>query len=164
MRKGLKSLSPRVPQVGEAMRGEEGHLPYLLSQAHAAMRLALERALADLKVTAPQFSILTMIDSYPGLSGAELARLSMLTPQTINLIVKNLERDGLIAKSPDDVHGRILRLQATAAGRALRKKCRERANRIETRVSAGLAASEEKVVRRWLVQLASEMHARPERA
>ncbi|MDZ4367947.1 MAG: MarR family transcriptional regulator, partial [Afipia sp.] len=97
MRKSPASNSAQVPQIGEAMRGEEGHLPYLLSQAQAAMRLALERGLADLGVTPPQFSILTMIDSYPGLSGADLARLTMLTPQTINLIVKNLERDGLIA-------------------------------------------------------------------
>lgn len=139
------------------MRGEEGHLPYLLSQAQAAMRLALERALADLGVTPPQFSILTMIDSYPGLSGADLARLTMLTPQTINLIVRNLERDGLIAKSPDDVHGRILRLQTTAAGHGLRMKCRDRASRVEKRVTAGLAASEEKAIRRWLVQLAKDM-------
>jgi DNA-binding MarR family transcriptional regulator len=155
--KRLKSHSAQVPQIGEAMRGEEGHLPYLLTQAQAAMRLALERALADLGVTPPQFSILTMIDSYPGLSGADLARLTMLTPQTINLIVRNLERDGLIAKSPDDVHGRILRLQTTAAGHGLRMKCRDRAGRIEKRVSAGLAASEEKVIRRWLVQLAKDM-------
>jgi DNA-binding MarR family transcriptional regulator len=157
MRKSPASNSAQVPQIGEAMRGEEGHLPYLLSQAQAAMRLALERGLADLGVTPPQFSILTMIDSYPGLSGADLARLTMLTPQTINLIVKNLERDGLIAKSPDDVHGRILRLQTTAAGHALRVKCRERAARIDKRVTAGLTASEEKVVRRWLVQLAKDM-------
>lgn len=157
MRKSPASHSAQVPQIGEAMRGEDGHLPYLLSQAQAAMRLALERALADLGVTPPQFSILTMIDSYPGLSGADLARLTMLTPQTVNLIVRNLERDGLIAKSPDDVHGRILRLQTTAAGHALRTRCRERANRIDRRVTAGLAASEEKVVRRWLVRLAKDM-------
>lgn len=156
-RKSPASNSAQVPQIGEAMRGEEGHLPYLLSQAQAAMRLALERALADLGVTPPQFSILTMIDSYPGLSGADLARLTMLTPQTINLIVRNLERDGLIAKSPDDVHGRILRLQTTAAGHGLRMKCRERASRVEKRVTVGLAASEEKVIRRWLVQLAKDM-------
>lgn len=157
MRKSPASNSAQVPQIGEAMRGEEGHLPYLLSQAQAAMRLALERGLADLGVTPPQFSILTMIDSYPGLSGADLARLTMLTPQTINLIVKNLERDGLIAKSPDAVHGRILRLQTTAAGHGLRMKCRERAARVDRRVTAGLTPSEEKAVRRWLVQLAKDM-------
>jgi DNA-binding MarR family transcriptional regulator len=157
MRKSPASNSAQVPRIGEAMRGEEGHLPYLLSQAQAAMRLALERALADLGVTPPQFSILTMIDSYPGLSGADLARLIMLTPQTINLIVRNLERDGLIAKSPDEVHGRILRLRTTAAGHGLRMKCRERASRVDKRVTAGLTASEEKVVRRWLVQLAKDM-------
>lgn len=159
MRKSLKSASLQVPEIGEAMRGEEGHLPYLLSQAQAAMRLALERALADLGVTAPQFTILTMIDSYPGLSGADLARLTMLTPQTINVIVKNLERDGLIAKSADGVHGRILRLNATTAGHELRMVCRKRADRVTKRLVAGLAASDEKIVKRWLVRVARDMHS-----
>src|SRR5688500_12689243 len=116
-----------VPSAGEGMRGERGHLPYLLAQANAAARLALDRAFADPGVTVPQFSVLTMIDAYPGVSGAELARLTLLTPQTINLIVKNLERDDLIVKTPDDVHGRLIRIATTAKGRQFRLKCRTRA-------------------------------------
>ena len=54
----------------------------------------MEKALADLEVTPPQFAVLTMIVSYPGVSGADLARLTFLTPQTINVIVRNLEKDG----------------------------------------------------------------------
>ena len=59
-----------------------------------------------------------MIVSYPGVSGADLARLTFLTPQTINVIVRNLERMGAIRKAADADHGRILRLTATAKGQA----------------------------------------------
>ena len=59
----------------------------------------MEKVLADLEVTPPQFAVLTMIVAYPGLSGADLARLTFLTPQTINVIVRNLEKDGAIEKS-----------------------------------------------------------------
>ena len=51
----------RPPAPGEAKRGEKGYLGYLLRQAQAATRLTLERALAGLGVTTPQFAVLTML-------------------------------------------------------------------------------------------------------
>ena len=83
----------RPPPPGKGKRGEQGHLAYLLRQAQAATRLTLERRLADLGVTPPQFAVLTMLRAYPGLSGADLARVSLLTPQTVGVIIRNLERD-----------------------------------------------------------------------
>ena len=56
----------RVPAPGEGKRGEDGYLGYLLRQAHAAVRLTMERTLADLGVTSPQFAVLTMLKAYPG--------------------------------------------------------------------------------------------------
>jgi hypothetical protein len=70
----------RPPPPGRGKRGEKGYLAYLLRQAQAATRLTLERALADLGVTPPQFAVLTMLKAYPGLSGADLARVALLTP------------------------------------------------------------------------------------
>ena len=67
------------------------------------------KALADLDVTSPQFVVLTMIVAYPGVSGADLARLTFLTPQTVNLIVRKLERDKLVRRSEHETHGRVLR-------------------------------------------------------
>ena len=56
----------------------------------------MERRLARLGVTPPQFVVLTMLRAYPGLSGADLARVALLTPQTVGVIIRNLERDGAI--------------------------------------------------------------------
>jgi DNA-binding MarR family transcriptional regulator len=159
MKRKSEASARAVPATGEGMRGEKGHLPYLLAQAQAAARLALDRAFADLNVTVPQFSVLTMIDAYPGVSGAELARLTLLTPQTINLIVKNLERDGAIVKTPDAVHGRVIRLETTAKGRQLRSKCRPRADEIEELLADGLSDAEQRTVRRWLVRVTQSLHA-----
>ena len=59
--------SARPPLPGEGKRGEAGYLGYLLRQAQGAARLSLERALAELDVTPPQFLVLTMLKAYPGL-------------------------------------------------------------------------------------------------
>ena len=82
--------SPSIPEPGQGKRGEEGYLGYLLRQASAAQRLRMERAMADVDVTLPQFLVLTMLRAYPGISNADLARLTMLTPQTVSVIVANL--------------------------------------------------------------------------
>jgi DNA-binding MarR family transcriptional regulator len=147
----------RPPPPGEGKRGEQGYLAYLLRQAQAATRLAMERALADLGVTSPQFVVLTMLRAYPGLSGADLARVAMLTPQTVGVIIRNLERDGAIKKTPHPVHGRVLQWTVTRRGTALLNKCRRHAQVIESRLAAGLSANAQRMIRRWLAQIAADL-------
>lgn len=151
------TITPRLPSPGEAKRGIDGYLTYLLRQASAAVRLAMERELADLEVTPPQFSALTMLMAYGELSNAELARLTLQTPQTANVIIGNLERRGMVMKRPDDSNGRILRLVITADGKRLAEKCKVRADRIETRVQTRLKPTTERAVREWLAALARDL-------
>jgi len=145
------------PPPGQGKRGETGYLAYLLRQAQAAARLTLERALAGLGVTPPQFVVLTMLKAYPGLSGADLARVALLTPQTVGVIIRNLERDGAIAKTPHPVHGRLLQWTLTPRGVSLLDQCRRHAMALERRLTAGLSATEEATVRRWLSKIAAEL-------
>ena len=150
------SNAAKVPEPGEGKRGEAGYLSYLLRQAAGAVRLRLERRLADLDVTPPQFLVLTMLDAYPGASGADVARLAMLTPQTVHGIIGNLERAELISRSPHPVHGRVQVVVLTKAGRTLLAGCKERAVKADAELKAGLSPSEEAVIRRWLIGLAKQ--------
>jgi DNA-binding MarR family transcriptional regulator len=147
----------RPPPPGSGKRGEDGHIAYLLRQAQAATRLTMERTLADLGVTPPQFAILTMLNAYPGLSGADAARVALLTPQTVGVIIGNLERDGAINKAPHPVHGRMLQWTLTRHGSKLLDKCRSRVSALERRLVAGLGAREEVIIRRWLSKIALDL-------
>ncbi len=147
----------RPPPPGRGKRGEKGHLAYLLRQAQAATRLTLERALADLGVTPPQFAVLTMLRAYPGLSGADLARVALLTPQTVGVIIRNLERDGAIRKTPHPVHGRVLQWTLTRRGGALLDKCRRPVKALERRLTDRLTAKAQATVRRWLSKIAADL-------
>jgi DNA-binding MarR family transcriptional regulator len=143
-----------VPAPGEGKRGAEGHLGYLLRQADLAFRTRMERSLADLGVTRPQYAVLTMVKTYPGLSNADLARLSLLTPQTMSTIVANLKRAGLLASRPHAVHGRIRQLALTEKGDRTLKRCRVRVDALEKDLASGFSAEEERAVRRWLAAIA----------
>jgi len=148
----------RPPPPGSGKRGENGHIAYLLRQAQAATRLTLERALADLGVTQPQFAVLTMLNAYPGLSGADVARVALLTPQTVGVIIGNLERDGAIRKTPHPVHGRVLQWTLTRRGLGLLDQCRRRVATVERRLVTGLSATAEATIRRWLSRIALDLH------
>jgi DNA-binding MarR family transcriptional regulator len=152
------ALLPQIvapPLPGQGKRGEQGYLGYLLRQAQAAARLAFERSLTEIGVTVPQFVVMTMLKAYPGLSGAEMARVAMLTPQTVGVIIRNLERDRAITKSPHPVHGRVLQWTLTPRGEKLLERCRRHALELERRLAAGLTARDEATVRRWLSGIAA---------
>jgi len=145
----------RNPEPDEGKRGEEGYLGYLLRQAAGTVRLAMERALDDLGVTPPQFLVMTMINAYPGSSGADIARLTLLTPQTISLIVSNLEKAGRLTREASATHGRVQEMALTEDGYALLLRCRERTQFVNARLRSRLRQDEESVVRRWLVDMAT---------
>lgn len=148
----MKQDDALPPGIGK--RGEKGRIGYLLRQAQVSMRTRIDRELGRIGLTLPQFSVLTMVNAYDRPSSADIARLSMLSPQTVNLVVRHLEGRGLVGRSPDPAHGRILRLSVTPAGRALLKEARGIVRPLERSMTEGLSGDEEAVIRRWLVRVA----------
>lgn len=146
--------SRTVPAAGEGKRGTEGHIAYLLRQAHGSVRFALDAELAAAGLTSPQFLVLNLLDAYPGASGADLARIAHLTPQTINLIVRKLERAELIGRSSHATHGRVLSMELTTSGKTRLRQCKRLADQIERRLLALLDTDAERKVRRWLSEVA----------
>lgn len=108
----MHSKTARLPERPEA------HLGYLLKQAHQLMRAAIENRAraAGLTMTFPHMAALFLLSETPGLSGAQLARWAMVSPQTMNQILTRLEADGLIVRERDPEHGRILRARVTELG------------------------------------------------
>jgi DNA-binding MarR family transcriptional regulator len=155
------ALSPSAPGAdtapGEGARGAEGHIGYLLRQAQAAFRQAGDAALADLGLTLPQFSLLTLTGAYGPVSGAALARLSFQTPQTVDAVLKNLARARLVVRTPDPAHGRILNAALTRAGEARLAAAKRRVNALERRLTARLSAADERAVRAWLAGVARDV-------
>ncbi|HZD69083.1 MAG TPA: MarR family transcriptional regulator [Actinomycetes bacterium] len=150
-----------VTRLGEGFRGPDGAVGYLLRQAQLTLRGALDEALRDLGITTPQYSVLSVLEVEPGLSGAQLARTSMLTPQTTNGILVALERAGHIVRTPATGDGRVLRARPTDAGRALLDEARERVAEVERRMTAPLTDQQAAQLRQWLVACARALHESP---
>jgi DNA-binding MarR family transcriptional regulator len=91
-------------------------LGYTLKRAQHALRTRMDEALRPLGLTAPQYAVLSAVELEPGISNARLARAAFVTPQTMQGILANLEREGLVAREPDPSHGRILLSGLTRRG------------------------------------------------
>jgi DNA-binding MarR family transcriptional regulator len=148
--------------VGEGFRGPEGRVGYLLRQAHQAFRAAAQTELAALGLTFPQYSVLSVADAEPGMSGAELARDSMLTPQTTNEIISLLVGADLLERRPDKRDKRLRRLHPTPAGRKLIARARPVVHGVEERMTSSLSATDEARLRRWLSACAGNLTAEKE--
>jgi DNA-binding MarR family transcriptional regulator len=143
--------------LGEGFRGPDGRVGYLLRQAHQAFRAAAQTELATLGLTFPQYSVLSVADAEPGLSGAELARDSMLTAQTTNEIITLLVAARLLERRPDTRDKRLRRIEVTAAGRKLIAKARPVVHEVEARMTFSLSASDEARLRRCLSACAANL-------
>jgi len=88
-----------------------------LKQAWYFALTAVNDAVSEHGVSTAQIGVLRQLATEPGLSGAELARRLLITPQGVQLAIKSLETRGLVARKPDPQHARILKAYLTDEGR-----------------------------------------------
>lgn len=90
---------------------------FALKLAQQALRIRLDAGLREIRLTTPQYAVLTFLEVEPGASNAALARRAFVTPQTMQAILVTLERVGFIVRTPHPQHGRAQTTELTAAGR-----------------------------------------------
>ena len=132
---------------------------YVLKVAQQSLRLAMDTAMRDLGVTAPQYAVLRFLDESPGMSGADLARRAFVTPQTMNRIIVNLDEAGMIERASNAKSGRALNTRLSPAGRRLLGRCRERVDAVENTMLSGLTAAEREQLRDLLQCCADSLQA-----
>lgn len=115
---------------------------YQLARAQHALRLQLDKVLRVAGLTTPQYGALCALEETPGLSGNRLARLLFVSPQTMNLILVNLEHAGLIVRQPHPEHGRVLQAYLTSKGSQLVRECHPQVLALHERMVADLSESE----------------------
>lgn len=123
---------------------------YLLKVAQHALRTAMDDALRPGGITTSQYAVLTALEREPGLSNADLARAAYVTAQSMQGIVANMERDGLIKRTTDPQHKRILRTELTAAGRKALARADAAVADIEGKMLNGLDAKHRALLNRML--------------
>ncbi|MGP4057549.1 MarR family winged helix-turn-helix transcriptional regulator [Mycobacterium sp. 4D054] len=90
---------------------------WLLKQAFYFSLTSVNEAVSEHGVSTAQIGVLRQLSNEPGLSGAELARRLLITPQGVQLALTALEKRGLVERKQNPAHGRILQAFLTDDGR-----------------------------------------------
>jgi len=135
---------------------EPVHAMWLLKRVFHQGYRAVGDAVRPYGITPTQMGALNRLFAEPGLSGAELARRLLVTPQAAQLAVVGLEQRGLVARVPDAHHGRIVRTYLTDEGQRLMEAGMTEALQAEEEFLAVLDADERKTLIGLLMRLAMQ--------
>lgn len=134
----------------------DSRLGTYLKRSEQALMAAKERALKPHGLSVPQYAALYALSIAP-LSGAQLARVACVTPQSMASLLSNLETKGLVERHPSEVHAQVLVARMTPRGRAAFRKANEACLVVERGLSATFTDDEEKQLRELLDRAVSRL-------
>jgi len=134
---------------------------YNLKITQHRLRLRLDAELARFGITAPQNAVLLAVAGNPRISNAELARAAFVTPQTMQAILVNLERGGLIVRSPHPEHGRVIMTELTMAGQKAVADGAKAADAVERQMLSMLSPEEARLLCEFLKRCAAALDDEP---
>ena len=111
---------------------------YLIKQSQHAVRTCMDEQLRRLDITTSQYALMTAIDETPGSSGAELARLCFITPQSVSGLVKGLLEQELIERTSSETHGRVIEVRLSTRGREQLRKAETLVRALEEKMLVGM--------------------------
>jgi DNA-binding MarR family transcriptional regulator len=148
-----------MPKIKPANHPQAHRLGYVLKRAQHALRMSMDELLEPIGLTVPQYNVLSAVQLQPGISNAALARGAFVTAQSMQGIVANLERLGLLRRRPHPTHGRIQQSELTVKGDAVLAKAHKLLIGVEEAMTSGFKKEEIEALRSLLHRCAENMHA-----
>lgn len=142
--------------IVDMVPADDAPLGYLLYRVGAVLRPEVAAVLRPLSLTLPEFVCLRILSMSPGLSSAELARYTNVTPQAMNTVLRKLEETGAVARPESVSSGRALPATLTGQGRTLLKRAEGAVRLADARILAKLSAAQQREFKRMLERLGSD--------
>ncbi len=130
-----------MPKVDAAER-PAARPSYTIARVDRGLRREIARRIRPYGLTVPQYTALSILLRRSGLSNAQLARRTHVTPQSMNAVISALEARGLIERTPSEDHGRILRAELTAEGQRVLAACEASIGEFEDELLAALSPAQ----------------------
>lgn len=132
---------------------------YLIGRLDHALNRRIRDALTPLGLTVSQYTALSFLESQAQISNAQLAERTLISPQSANEMIKQMEKKGWVEREPDPSHGRIVRLSLTPAGQSLLDAAHNHVARLEAGMLAKLSATQRNALHQNLRQVLHALSA-----
>jgi DNA-binding MarR family transcriptional regulator len=120
----------------------EPRLSYVIGRLDRVLRRRLSAAVEPVGLTLPAYVALSVLRAQDGLSNAQLARRSLVTPQSMSEALTQLVDRGYVRRRADPGHGRVIRTELTAAGRRALERCDRAVDEVEREMLGDLDGRE----------------------
>ena len=101
----------------------EPRLSYVIGRLERLLRRRLAAAVAPAGLTLPAYTALSVLRAQDGLSNAQLARRSLVTPQSMSEVLAMLVERGYVRRRAEPGQGRVIRTELTKAGSRALERC-----------------------------------------
>ena len=120
----------------------EPRISYVLGRLDRVLRRRLSAAVESTGLTLPAYTALSVLRVKDGLSNAHLARLSLVTPQSMSEVLAQLVEKGYVRRRADPGHGRVIRIELTPGGSRALERADRAVDAVEEEMLAELDADE----------------------
>lgn len=134
------------------MTAVDDRLGHMVKSLEQELSGAKDAALRPMGLTVPQYSALLVIADTPGISGAELARRCLVTPQTMTTVLGNLTVKGLIERRTVPGQGRAMETTVTAAGKRLLGRADKKIVEVEELLNSQLTKADQQTLGKLLAK------------
>ena len=114
------------------------------------LRRRLAAAVEPAGLTLPAYTALSVLRAEDGLSNAQLARRSLVTPQSMSEVLALLVEHGYVRRRAEPDHGRVIRTELTKAGQRALDRCDRAVDAVERELLRDLDAGEAESLRDFL--------------
>jgi DNA-binding MarR family transcriptional regulator len=154
-----------VPGVRQRAGDVAPRLSYVIGRLDRVLRRRLAAAVEPAGLTVPAYTALSVLRLDDGLSNAQLARRSLITPQSMSEVLGLLVERGFVRRHAAPDHGRVIRTELTAAGIRALDRCDRAVDEVEHEMLRELDAGEASSLRAALLRCAGALEPdRPQRA
>jgi len=130
----------------------EPRLSYVIGRLERVLRRRLTAAVEPAGLTLPAYTALSVLRAQNGLSNAQLARRSLVTPQSMSEVLTLLVDLGYVRRRAEPGHGRIIRTELTRAGSLALERCDRAVDQVEQEMLGELDADEATSLRGVLIR------------
>ena len=120
----------------------EPRLSYVIGRLDRVLRRRLSAAVEPIGLTLPAYTALSVLRVRDGLSNAHLARLSLVTPQSMSEVLAQLVAKGYVRRRAEPGHGRVIRIDLTKAGTRALERGDKAVDEVEREMLVALDADE----------------------
>jgi DNA-binding MarR family transcriptional regulator len=132
----------------------EPRVSYAVGRLERLLRRRLGAAVEPSGLTLPAYTALSVLRAQDGLSNAQLARRSLVTPQSMSEVLALLVEQGYVRRRAEPGHGRVIRSELTASGKRALARCDRAVDAVERAMFGDLDSDDIDTLRDVLLRCA----------